>query len=56
VAGEAAAGETAGQELCLVAPLARQRRVELALDAVVAVPRGLPMADEKQARGSRARW
>jgi hypothetical protein len=55
VAGEGAALQAAGDELRLAASFARQRRIELALDSVLAVPRRLAVADEKQARGGGSR-
>ena len=52
VAGELPACQPRGQELGLTATVGRKGRVELALNAVLAVPRGLAVADEKKARRS----
>lgn len=53
VAGELPACQARGQEFGLTAAVGRKRRVELTLDAVLAIPRGLAVADEKKAR---RRW
>src|SRR5438094_5289271 len=56
-AGELASGQARPQEGGLAAALLRERRVELSLDAVVSIPRGLPVADEEEAGQSpRRRW
>ena len=52
-AGKLAPGQARAQELGLSEPLRRKRRVELALDAVLAVPRRLAVAHEHEARGGR---
>src|SRR5689334_5204273 len=49
---EAAAGQPRAQELGLAAAFGGKRRVELALDAVLAVPGRLAVPDEDKARGS----
>jgi hypothetical protein len=40
------------EQLGLSPSLGRERRVELALDPVLAIPRGLAVANENQAPGS----
>src|SRR5258708_23777885 len=56
-ARQTAAGEPASQQLGLAAALAGQRRIPLALDAVLAVPGRLAVANQDHpGRRSRARW
>jgi hypothetical protein len=50
---EPAAGETPAHTLGLAASLFRERWVQLALDAVLAIPRRLAVANEHQPRGRR---
>jgi hypothetical protein len=53
VGDEGPAGQASGQELGLAAALLGEGWVELALDAVLAVPGRLPVADENEPRRSR---
>ena len=48
---EMAAGQARGEKLGLTAAVLRKRRIELALDSVLLVPRRLAVADEHEARG-----
>jgi hypothetical protein len=52
-AGKAPAGEPEAEAPSLLASFTRERRVELALDAPLAVPGRLPVANQQQAR---RRW
>lgn len=52
-ARESPTGESPAQAASLLAAFFRQRRVELALDAALAVPGGLPVANEQEARRPR---
>jgi hypothetical protein len=52
---EAPAGEPGRQTRRLTPAFVGKRRVELALDPVIAVPRRLPVADEDKARGNGTR-
>jgi hypothetical protein len=49
--GEPSQRQAVSEELGLAQPFGRQRGVELALDAVLAVPRGLAVANQYKARG-----
>src|SRR5258708_11169480 len=51
--GESTSSQSPANPRSLAAPLIRKRGVELALDAMVSVPRRLAVADEHQARWGR---
>jgi hypothetical protein len=54
--GEFSLRQTGPQQLGLAAAVGGERRVQLTLDPMVAIPRRLAVANEKQARRSGTRW